>query len=107
MYLCLPEGVWASVLSPLHVANLTVHSLTSCRCRCCLPHLPSGIGFLPCGWEVGYNHYHGRRGLPMPQTAKLLSANRPEKYVFHWGLGTLTHYGTAEVLCPHVPVAPS
>jgi hypothetical protein len=56
---------------------------------------------------VGYNHYHGRRGLPMPQTAKLLSANRPEKYVFHWGLGTLTHYGTAEVLCPHVPVAPS
>lgn len=57
-----------------------------------------GIGFLPCGWEVGYNHYHGRMGLPMPETDKMLNNNRPEKYVFHWGLGTLSHYGTAEVL---------
>eukprot|EP00878_Enallax_costatus_P024210 GHUV01025815.1.p1 GENE.GHUV01025815.1~~GHUV01025815.1.p1 ORF type:complete len:268 (+),score=78.55 GHUV01025815.1:397-1200(+) len=57
-----------------------------------------GIGFLPCGWEVGYNHYKGRMGWEMPNTAAMLAKHRPEKYVFHWGLGTLTHYRTAEVL---------
>jgi len=31
----------------------------------------------------------------MPETEKLLDCNRPEGYVFHWGLGTLSHCGTA------------
>lgn len=34
----------------------------------------------------------------MPETAKLLAANRPERYVFHWGLGTLTHYRAEEAI---------
>eukprot|EP00775_Hariotina_reticulata_P001819 gene1819-2153_t len=38
----------------------------------------NGISFLPCGWEVGYNHYAGRLGLKMPETAALLQANWPE-----------------------------
>jgi hypothetical protein len=57
-----------------------------------------GVGFLPCGWEVGYNHYKGRMGWDMPNTAAMLAKHRPEDYVFHWGMGTLTHYRTAEVL---------
>jgi hypothetical protein len=32
----------------------------------------------PCR-EVGYNHYKGRMGWEMPQTAQMLAANRPEK----------------------------
>ncbi|WIA35436.1 hypothetical protein OEZ86_003877 [Tetradesmus obliquus] len=73
--------------------------------ECC--YQLKGIGFLPCGWEVGYNHYKGRMGWEMPQTAKMLAAHRPEKYVFHWGLGTLTHYRTAEALHTQRPPAPA
>lgn len=69
---------------------------------CCQYEL-KGIGFLPCGWEVGYNHYHGRMGMNMPETEQLLAKNRPEAYVFSWGLGTLTHYGSAEVLFQRCP----
>eukprot|EP00775_Hariotina_reticulata_P008807 gene8807-8986_t len=69
--------------------------------ECCYPL--KGIGFLPCGWEVGYNHYVNRMGLQLPETAKLLAAHRPEKYVFHWGLGTLTHYKSGELLRRPLP----
>jgi hypothetical protein len=34
----------------------------------------------------------------MPETEALLRAKRPERYVFHWGLGTLSHYGSAQAL---------
>src|SRR5687768_10570270 len=48
------------------------------------------------GWEIAYNHYHGRRGLPMPETEKLLAQHRPELGPdHHLGFGTLSHYGTA------------
>jgi hypothetical protein len=40
----------------------------------------------------------GRLGVAMPETAALLAANPVEYYVFHWGLGTLTHAGSAAVL---------
>ncbi|GBF98426.1 hypothetical protein Rsub_10491 [Raphidocelis subcapitata] len=67
-----------------------------------------GIGFLPCGWEVALNHYKGRWGMSMPETEKLLARSRPEGYVFHWGLGTLTHCGSAAALPPAAgaPAAP-
>jgi hypothetical protein len=46
-------------------------------------------------WEIAYNHYHGRRGLPMPETEKLLAKHRPEMGPdHHLGFGTLSHYGT-------------
>jgi hypothetical protein len=48
--------------------------------------------FLPCGWEIALHHYQIRFKKPMPKTEALLQKKRPEKYVFHWGLGTLTHY---------------
>lgn len=48
--------------------------------------------FLPCGWDIGYNHYNRRKKLPMPKVASLMSKKRPEKYTFHWGLGSLTHW---------------
>eukprot|EP00878_Enallax_costatus_P000309 GHUV01000382.1.p1 GENE.GHUV01000382.1~~GHUV01000382.1.p1 ORF type:complete len:631 (+),score=126.39 GHUV01000382.1:267-2159(+) len=56
------------------------------------------IKFLPCGWEVGYNHYAGRLGIPMPETAALLKMFWPEWQEWHWGSGTLTHAGTAAQL---------
>ena len=56
------------------------------------------IYYLPCGWEMGYNHYVGRLGMRMPETQKLLQRTWPDWYEFHWGLGTLTHGATAESL---------
>ncbi|RMG41248.1 MAG: hypothetical protein D6719_08885 [Candidatus Dadabacteria bacterium] len=62
--------------------------------------LASYITPLP-GWEVLYNHYHGRLGLPMPQTEAILArpGYRPEKYgLMHgMGYGTLTIYGTSSI----------
>lgn len=37
-----------------------------------------GIMFMPAGWEVAYNHFVGRLGMRMPETAALLAANWPE-----------------------------
>lgn len=54
-----------------------------------------GVKWLPTGWEIGYNHYAGRLGIPMPETAKLLSRYPIEHHEFHWGLGTLSHADTA------------
>jgi hypothetical protein len=36
--------------------------------------------------------------MAMPETAALLSANPVEYYVFHWGMGSLTHAGSAALL---------
>jgi hypothetical protein len=48
-------------------------------------------------WEIAFNHYHGRKKLPMPETEKLLANHRPEIGPdHHLGFGTLSHYGTAE-----------
>jgi hypothetical protein len=45
-------------------------------------------------WEIGFNHYHNRMKLPMPETEKLLEKHRPEVGPdHHVGFGTLTHYG--------------
>lgn len=67
---------------------------------CCCDYELKGVGFQPT-WEIGYNHFHGRLRIPMPQTEKLLAKHRPEKYIFQWGLGTLTHRDSAQRLYPH------
>lgn len=54
-----------------------------------------GVMFLPTGWEVAHNHFVGRLGMKMPETAALLAGNWPEWQSFHWGLGSLSHAGTA------------
>jgi hypothetical protein len=45
------------------------------------------IGFLPASWEVGYNHFSGRLGLKMPETAAILQVYWPEWQVCSssWG----------------------
>lgn len=43
-----------------------------------------GINFLPTGWEVAYNHYVGRLGMRLPETAALLKQNYPDQYSFCW-----------------------
>eukprot|EP00775_Hariotina_reticulata_P012621 gene12621-12751_t len=57
-----------------------------------------GSKYLPTGWEIGYNHYAGRLGLDMPETAALLANNWPEYYSFCWGLSTATHAESASLL---------
>jgi hypothetical protein len=46
------------------------------HCPPCNAHC--SIGFLPASWEVGYNHFSGRLGLKMPETAAILQAYWPE-----------------------------
>ncbi len=45
-------------------------------------------------WEIAYNHYHGVRGMSLPQTKQWISANRPTKSELHIGFETLTHGDT-------------
>jgi hypothetical protein len=42
-----------------------------------------GIMWLPTGWELGFNHFAGRLGIPMPETATLLSRHPVEFHTFH------------------------
>ncbi|GBF89133.1 hypothetical protein Rsub_01850 [Raphidocelis subcapitata] len=57
-----------------------------------------GITYLPTGFELGYNHFSGRLGIKMPETARLLSRHPVDWFAFCWGLGTLTHADTARDL---------
>lgn len=57
-----------------------------------------GITHLPTGWEIGYNHFVGRLGVKLPETAALLARSWPDYYTFSWGLGTLSHADTAKQL---------
>lgn len=57
-----------------------------------------GVTWMSTGWEVAYNHYAGRLGMELPETAKLLRKYWPESHEFHWGLGTLTHADSAQSL---------
>lgn len=45
-----------------------------------------------------YNHFWGRLGIQMPETAALIKRYPLESHDFHWGQGTLTHADTASVL---------
>jgi hypothetical protein len=37
-----------------------------------------GVKYLPTGWEIGFNHYVGRLGIKLPETAALLSRYNPD-----------------------------
>ena len=43
-----------------------------------------GIRYLPNGFELGYNHFVGRLGLKLPETAALLRANPVDWFTFSW-----------------------
>jgi hypothetical protein len=51
-----------------------LRSTSACICVCYAVF----AGFLPTGWEMGYNHYVGRLGMKMPETAALLARSWPE-----------------------------
>lgn len=43
-------------------------------------------------WEIAYNHYHGRRGLPLPRTESLIRTKvRPTEVDLFMAWETLTH----------------
>jgi hypothetical protein len=86
--MCALKDTWE--LLPL-VACLRVTADPCCAPAPCLSAMLSAC--LPCCRR--YNHYAGRLGIPMPETAKLLSRYPIEHHEFHWGLGTLSHADTA------------
>jgi len=43
-----------------------------------------GIKYLPTGFELGYNHFVGRLGMKLPETARLLSRYPVDYYEFCW-----------------------
>lgn len=48
------------------------------------------VWYMPCAWNVGHNHYAGRKAVPMPHTTKLLTVKAwPEHLTFNWGPGWL------------------
>jgi hypothetical protein len=57
-----------------------------------------GVTFLPTGFELGYNHFVGRLGMKLPETAALLEEHPVDWFAFSWGLATLTHANTAKEL---------
>lgn len=58
-----------------------------------------GTDWLPAGYELAYNHYVGRLGMHMPETAALLRrVHLPEWYELYFGAGTLTHSDSASDL---------
>lgn len=57
-----------------------------------------GVTYIPSWAEIAYNHYVGRLGMRLPETAKLLARNPIDWYTFSWGLGTLSHADTAKEL---------
>lgn len=64
-----------------------------------------GITHANCaGYEIAYNHYVNRLGLTMPETKKRVEAsdanNTWDWYVFHWGMGYLTHRDSANPADP-------
>jgi hypothetical protein len=54
-----------------------------------------GSKYLSTNWEIAFNHYVGRLGMWLPETATLLSRWWPDWFEFHWGLSTLTHADAA------------
>lgn len=53
---------------------------------------PYGFWYEPV-LELGLAHFQGRKGRAMPKTSAYLQKVRPERVTFHWGAGTLTHFG--------------
>ena len=43
-----------------------------------------GVKYLPNGFEIGYNHYAGRLGMDMPETAALLKRYPVDWHEFCW-----------------------
>jgi len=61
-------------------------------------------------WEVGYNHYHNRAGLALPNTRRLISEQiRPRASRTDWNLNyeTLTHADLPSDLPPRREAAQS
>lgn len=43
-----------------------------------------GVKYLPAGFEIGYNHYVGRLGMRLPETAALLKRHPVDWFSFSW-----------------------
>lgn len=59
-------------------------------------------------WEVGYNHYHGRMGIALPNTAKLIEEQirvKAPRAVCNLAFDMLTHSGLPKI--PNKAVNPS
>lgn len=98
----IPELLFVYTKGKIDLFDPILHKVCEFHAELLLGRIPQGSGitkaqvkepwFLPCGWEIALYHYEHRKKMPMRSTSELLAKHRPENYVFHWGLGTLTHY---------------
>ena len=98
----IPELVYVYTNGKVDLFDPLLHSVCEFHAQLLLGRIPNGSAlkkeqikdpwFLPCGWEIAVHHFETRKKQLMPHTKELLNKHRPENYVFHWGLGTLTHY---------------
>jgi hypothetical protein len=78
--------VWAAALRRLLTVPQRQHCAlpkTTPTCTCVHKHIHTHTNRTRTGWELGYNHYAGRLGVPMPETAKLLARHPVEFFTFH------------------------
>jgi len=58
-------------------------------------------------WEIAFNHFHNRLGLPLPKTQAFLPTNRPTGWNHQMAWETLTHADVGDVGLPPVAAAAS
>ena len=59
-------------------------------------------------WEIAFNHFHGRLGVPLPRIAQVIPLNRPTGAdMNHIVWETLTHGDIGDVSLPNVSGARS
>ena len=46
------------------------------------------------GYHIGYNHFVKRMKLNLTELSTVVAKNPFDGYYFHWGLGSLSHFGT-------------
>lgn len=51
------------------------------------------VWFMPCSWEMGYNHFWNRQKTPMSFSKELLQKKRPETASFNWGPSWMFYSG--------------
>jgi hypothetical protein len=56
-------------------------------------------------WEIAFNHFHNRLGLPLPKTQAFLPTNRPTGWNHQMAWETLTHAQVGDVGLPPVAAA--
>ena len=67
-----------------------------------VPPVPNVIMNKHPTWEIAFNHFHNRLGMPLPKTAAFLPTNRPTGWNHQMAWETLTHAEVGDVGLPPI-----